>query len=404
MSNSDIFASIDIGSSKIVMLIANFEEEKYHAIGSLSRASQGVQDGKIVNLESVAKIIKEMLQEAKKKYNQGIRFVNINISDLHLITSNQNRQISFNGKSKVITKADVIQAIQNSTAGAVAANKTKLSAIVNNFTVDDKMVDYPIGMKAEVLGVEVHLSTVSNQSLNNIKHCLDVCDIGTDNIVLDSIASGAVCVSQEDKDAGVCLLDLGAAVSNLSVFSKGGVAFSQVFKIGGNTVTDNISQAFNTSFEEAERLKLDYGMVQPDSTLKDGLIEFDQIDSKESHYLSRHELIKVIEDVYQEIASLIKKSLKNEKLDRALKSGFLIIGGASKIENCEGFLLKQFKTRTKIAKLNRDLVSGNESLLNDINYYSAFGLLTFNGVEFYLEEVEPVKDGKWDGFKKIFDL
>ncbi|SFV76901.1 Cell division protein FtsA [hydrothermal vent metagenome] len=403
MSNSENFGSIDIGSSKIVMLIADFEEEKYHAIGGLSRVSQGVQDGKIVNLESVAKIIKEMHQEAKKKY-ANIKWFNVNISDLHLITSNQNRQISFNGRSKVITKADVIRAIENSTAGAVAANKTKLPAIVNNFTVDDKMVDYPIGMKAEVLGVEVHLSTVSNQSLNNIKHCLDACDIGTDTIVLDSIASSAVCVSQEDKNAGVCLLDIGAAVSNISVFSKGGVTFSQVFKIGGNTVTDNISQAFNTSFKEAERLKLDYGMVQLDPTHKDGLIEFSQIDSNESYYLSRHELIKVIEDVYQEITSLIKKSLKNEKLDRALKSGFLIIGGASKIENCESFLLKQFKTRTKMAKINRDLVSGNESLLNDINYYSAFGLLTFNGVEFYLEEVERIKDGKWDGFKKIFDL
>ncbi len=404
MSNNDVYASIDIGSSKIVMLIAEDEEGKYHIIGNLIEASQGVQNGKIVNIDSVANIIKEMIQEIEKKYSQGIKFVNVNVSDLHLTTHNQNQQISFNDRSKVITKEDVARAIQNSSARTLAANEAKLTSIVNHFTVDDKRVDYPIGIKAEILGVEVQVAIVLSQSIDNIKHCLDACDISTDSIVLNSIASSAVCVSQEDKDAGVCLLDIGAAVSSISVFSKGGVAFSQIIKLGGNTVTNNIAQVFNTSFEEAERLKLTYGMLLPDATHKDGLIEFRQINANQAYYLSRHELINVIEDTYQEITDLIKKSLKGKKLDRGLKSGFLIVGGASKIENCESFLLKQFKIRTKIAKVNRELISGNETLLNNVDYFSALGLLTFNNTEPYLEEIEPEKEGRWVGLKKMLDL
>lgn len=404
MGNEEFYASIDIGTSKISMLVADIEEEKFHAVGYLRKDSKGVKDGKITNIESVSKIIAELIKEFDKDYKKGIKFVNVNISDLHLNTSNQNRQISFGGRSKVITKSDVIEAIQNSSAGAVASNKKKLKAVVNNFTVDDQVVDYPIGMKAEVLGVEVHMASVSNQSLNNIKKCLDECNIGTDHVILDSIASSTVCITQDDKDKGVCLLDIGAGVSNISVFSKGGVVFSHVFKIGGNSITENIAQVFNTSFAEAERLKLRYGSAILESTLADRLIEFEQLEVADACYLSLHELIFVLESSYKEICTLVKRTLKTQKLDRALKSGFVIMGGASKIPQCETLLLREFRVRTKVATINSDLVSGDEKVLNDMDYFSAFGLLTFNKSEFYLQEEERVQKGKWDRFKDLIDL
>jgi len=404
MGNEEFYASIDIGTSKIAILVANIEEEKFHVIGYLCKESKGVKDGKIINIESVAATIVKMIKKVAKNCNHKPNVVNVNVSDLHLNTTNQNRQISFGGRSKVITKSDVIEAIQNSSAGAVASNKKKLKAVVNNFTVDDQVVDYPIGMKAEVLGAEVHMASVSNQSLNNIKKCLDECDIGTDHIILDSIASSTVCITQDDKDKGVCLLDIGAGVSNISVFSKGGVVFSHVFKIGGNSITENIAQVFNTSFAEAERLKLRYGSAIVESTLADRLIEFEQLEVADVCYLSLHELISVLESSYKEICTLVKRTLKTQKLDRALKSGYVIIGGASKIPQCEKLLLREFRVRTKVATINSDLVSGDEKVLNDINYFSAFGLLTFNKSEFYLQEEERVQKGKWDRFKDLIDL
>lgn len=404
MGNDDFYASIDIGTSKISMLVADIEEEKFHVVGYLRKDSKGVKDGKITNIESVSKIIGELLKEFDKDYKKGIKYANVNISDLHLNTTNQNRQISFGGRSKVITKSDVIEAIQNSSAGAVASNKKKLKAVVNNFTVDDQVVDYPIGMKAEVLGVEVHMASVSNQSLNNIKKCLDECNIGTDHVILDSIASSTVCITQDDKDKGVCLLDIGAGVSNISVFSKGGVVFSHVFKIGGNSITENIAQVFNTSFAEAERLKTKYGSAILESTLTDRLIEFEQLEVADVCYLSLHELIFVLESSYKEICTLVKRTLKTQKLDRALKSGFVIMGGASKIPQCEKLLLREFRVRTKVATINSDLVSGDEKVLTNMDYFSAFGLLTFNKSEFYLQEEERVQKGKWDRFKGLMDL
>jgi cell division protein FtsA len=404
MSNDDFYASFDIGTSKIAMLVANIEEEKFHVIGHLCKESKGVKDGKIINIESVAATIVEMIKKVKKDCNHKPNVVNVNISDLHLNTTIQNRQISFGGRKKEITKSDVLEAIQNSSAGSVAANKKKLKAIVNNFTVDDRVVDYPIGLEAEVLGVEVHLASVSNQSLNNITKCLGECDIGTDNIILDSIASGAVCITQDDKDKGVCLLDIGAGVSNISVYAKGGVVFSHVFKIGGNSITENIAQVFNTSFAEAERLKIEYGSAILESTLTDKLIRFKQLEATDVCYLSLHELILVLESSYKEICTLVKRTLKTQKLDRALKSGFVIMGGASEIPQCKELLLRELKTRIKVATINSDLVSGDEKVLNNMDYFSAFGLLTFNKLEFYLQEEDRVYKSKWDKFRGLMDL
>ncbi len=404
MSNRDFFASIDIGSNNISMLIAEVENNKIHVFANATGPSLGVKNGSIVDVEAASNAVTSVINKAKKTCNETAKFINTNISDLHLTTSNQSRQISFDGKSKVIEEKDVKTVIQNASAGSVAANKIKLDPIVHHFIVDDQIEREPIGLEAEVFWAQVHLTVVSKQAFSGVTSCLKGCSLGADTIVLDSIASSVACITQEEKDEGVCMLDMGAGVSNISVFSKGGVVFSYVFKIGGNLITEKISQAYNTSFEEAERLKLEYGVLQPQA-IEDVLIQFEQIDSSVKNYLSLHELISIIESSYKEICTLVKKTLKNEKLDRSLKSGFIVTGGASKIENCEKFLLKEFKTRTKIAKINRELFSGNEDLLNNINYFSAFGLLTYGTFEAYLQETEQVqKSGLLGTMKELFDL
>lgn len=405
LSDLDFFASIDVGSSKIAILIANIEDNKFHVLGHASSPSLGVKNGVIVNVENAAQAIQNVINKVNKNCKHKPKFIDINVSDLHLSSRNQNRPISFNGREKTITQDDVLHAIQNSSAGALATNKKNLEPIVNHFTVDEQIEASPIGMEAAVLGAQVHLISVSNQAINNISHSLRASDLGVDKIILDSIASSAVCVSQDDKNTGVCLLDIGAGVTKLSVFVKGGVVFNQVFDIGGNTITHCIAQAYDISFDEAENLKKTYGTLQTDSTIKDQLIKFKKTGSTEDHYLSLRELISVIEKSYKEICTMVKRSLKNEKLDRTIKSGFIVLGGASKIKYCENFLLKEFRARSRMAKINRDLVSGDEKVLTNSAYFSALGLLACNTPKSYLQEPERLqKSGLFGTMQELFKL
>jgi cell division protein FtsA len=405
LSDLDFFASVDVGSSKIAVLIANIEDNKFHVIGHASGPSSGVKNGAIVNVEGAAKAIQNVIDKVNKNCKHKPKFIDINVTDLHLSSRNQNRPISFNGRTKIITQEDTLQAIQNSSAGALASNKKNLDPIVNHFTVDEQIENSPIGMEAAVLGAEVHLISVSNQAINNISHSLRASDLGVDKIILDPIASSMVCVSQDDKNTGVCLLDIGAGTSKLSVFVKGGVVFNQVFDIGGNTITQCIAQAYDTSFDDAEELKKTYGTLQTDSTIKDRLIKFKKIGSTEDHYLSLHELILVIEKPYKEICTMVKRSLKKEKLDRAIKSGFILLGGACKIKYCENFLLKEFRARSRMAKINEDLVSGDMKILNNLSYFSALGLLACNTPKSYLQEPEQLqKSGLFGTMQELFKL
>ncbi|HCE35638.1 MAG TPA: cell division protein FtsA, partial [Gammaproteobacteria bacterium] len=178
----------------------------------------------------------------------------------------------------------------------------------------------------------------------------------------------------------------GAGVTNLSVFTKGGITYSAVIQKGGDQITEDIAYAFDTSFEEAERLKLEYGDAQVKSIREDKLVPFQQINDDDDpdqseHYLSQQSLVEVIEQSYSTIFSSIKKVLQSQQLDRSLKSGFVLAGGGAKIKGCDMLMLSCVTVRTKLGCINVDKITTKklqfEDSLKDPAYACALGLLLF---------------------------
>ncbi len=249
MAGSDnFFASVDIGTSKIVVLIADEEDGKIEVFGHGIGLSDGVKNAMIVDMDKAAKAILKVVETVYLSCNTRIHNVSTNICDVHLSTINQDRKISVSGKK--ITKEHVIAAINSESATPTPVNKQTLSASINSFTIDQDTtaVDQPIGLEATILGAQVHVSIVSNQAMSSIHQAVEKSGLGLSEVVLDSIASSRACITQDEKDNGVCLLDMGTGVSNISVFMDGVITYSHVFKMGGNQITQNIANAFNTSF------------------------------------------------------------------------------------------------------------------------------------------------------------
>ncbi len=387
-SGDNFFASVDIGTSKIVVLIADEEDGKIEVFGYGIGPSDGVKNALIIDIDKVAKAISRVVETAYLSCNTRIHNVATNICDLHLSTINQDRQISVSGKK--ITKENVIEAIKTASATPIPANKQILNASVNHFTIDQDTtaIDQPIGLEATVLGAQVHVSIVSNQAMSSIHQVVEKSDLGLSEVVLDSIASSRTCITQDEKDNGICLIDMGAGVSNISVFMSGGITYSHVFKIGGNQITQNIANAFNTSFIEAERLKIEHGYAQLKIAPADKLIQFKQLDSMDNRYLSLHNLVEVIEKSYLDICRLIKQNLKTKKLDRSLKSGLVLTGGVSLIEGCEGLFVNTFRIRTKLAKVDVNKITGKDIIVSNPIYTCALGLLMHADNDTYLEAVQ----------------
>lgn len=393
MVDDNFIVSIDIGSSKIAILLAEEVNGRLRVFGHAKGKSAGVRKGVIIDVELATQAIKQVAKAAYLNCNTHFHNVSVNISDPNLTVINRAGQTLV--LANEISVQDMDNAITNAHAVPTSANRQVISSMPNCYTLDKDpvthqgiVVEQPIGQYATTLEVGVHIVSVSNQCVNAIEQSIRQSDLGLSNIVLNSMASSEAYITQEEKNNGVCLIDIGSAVSNLSVFTQGSITYSAIFQVGGDQITQDIVDAFNTSFEEAERLKLNYGNAQVKSITEDTLIKFQQIDdTKNDRYLSHQSLLEVIEAAYLALFSPIRQTLKSQKLYRSLKSGFVLTGGGAKIDGCHELLLNYFKIKTELGRINIDRITAEHRILDPV-YACALGLLLFDPNEFDFRGVQ----------------
>jgi len=370
---NDYIASIDIGTDKIAVLVAEKEEEKLHIIGNNIFPSDGVRKGSISAIDPLSRAISKIVDQTQKSFDLDIALVRVNLSDTHLTCIDGYGKVPIR---EVVTSDDIDKVLETASAIPTPTNKEKLHTIKKKFIIDeDHIVDNPEGMQAEVLESKVHIVTVSSVSIRNIENCLKKCDLMVDRIVLDSIANSEAILTQEEKDGGVCLIDFGAGVTSYSVFQEEGIIRSGVISMGGDDVTQEIAFAFDTSLEEAKRLKEDYGHAKSSVIKDEQFVEFVQAANKDPHYLSSLQLSEVIEEAYLNILSTLKNELRHHNLEVNIKSGFVLCGGGAQALGCEKLVREFFTRRVKIGVVQRDRVSGLETILMDYRYTGSIGLL-----------------------------
>ena len=371
---NDYIVSIDIGTDKIALLVAEKgDDEKLRIIGHNICSSDGVRKGSISAINPLSRVISKIIDQTQKSFDLEIGLVRVNLSDTHLTCIDGYGKVPIR---EVVTADDVDKVLETASAIPTPTNKEKLHTIKKKFIIDENnIVDNPESMEAEVLESKVHIVTVSSVGLRNVESCLKKCDLMVDKIVLDSIANSEALLTQEEKDGGVCLIDFGAGVTSYSVFQDEGIVRNGVISMGGNDITQEIAFAFDTSFEEAKRLKEDYGYAKASVIKDEQFVEFVQATNKDSHYLSSLQLSEVIEEAYINILSTLRNELRHHNLEANIKSGFVLCGGGAQAFGCEELVRKFFTRRVKMGVVQRDRVSGLETILMDYRYASSIGLL-----------------------------
>jgi len=378
MASNHYVASIDIGTEKIALLVADKEDDgQLRIIAHSLCSSDGVKKGSLYSIDSLCRVLNKLIDQTFESFNLDFDRVRVNISDTHLTCLDGKGKVSIN---ESVTSRDLDAVLESAMAMPTATNKEKLHIIKKKFTINETVVvDDPIDMEAEVLESKVHIVTVSSSSVRNIENCIKQCDLELDKIVLNPIAKSHAVLSQEDSDNGVCIVDIGAGVTSYSVFHEEGIVRSGVIAMGGDEVTQEIAYAFDTSLEEAKRLKENYGSAKSSLLNKDEFINFMQSENKDDHQLSSFDLSEVIEEVYRDIFVLLRNELKHHNLDSILKSGFILCGGASEINYIEELVRDFFSKRVKMGKTQRTRLSGLETILTDYRYTGAIGLLLHEG-------------------------
>ena len=378
MAGNHCVASIDIGTEKIALLVAEREDDDHlRIIGHNVCPSQGVRRGSIFSIDSLSREISKLIKQTEESFGISLGLFRVNISDTHLTCIDGKGKVPVN---ELVKSEDLESVLESAMAISTPTNKEKLHIIKKKFTINESLVvDDPIDMEAQVLESKVHIITVSSSSVRNVENCLKQSDLEVDKIVLNSVAKSQALLSQEDKNSGVCLLDIGAGVTSYSVFKEEDIIQSGVIAMGGDEVTQSIAYAFDTSLEEAKRLKESYGYARTLPQSDDKFIDFIQANSKEERQLSSLDLSEVIEESYREIFEALKNELKHRNLDSIIRSGFVLCGGGSEINSIEELIRYFFSKRVKLGKIQRSRISGLESILTDYRYTGSIGLLLHEG-------------------------
>lgn len=377
MVEGDFIASIDIGSSKIVVLLAELKNNRAEVFAYGRADSDGVRRGVIENIKKVVQVIENIKQDIAKDYNADFENVSINISDPNLRVFNQSASTHVpSGKVRQSELDTVIKNVESMIK--IPQNHQMINNITHHYTLDadPEPISQAIGKKADNLGVSMHIVSAPNYHVEALEAIVHQSKLGLSSIVPNSMASSKPCLTQDEKDRGVCLVDIGSDIVDFSVFKQGGIFYSGTIDFGAKQTTQDIAEAFNTSFQEAERLKVKYGQTQVDLGA-DKLIKFQQIDDSSYYYLSQESLSEVIKESYLALFRHLRKTLNNQNLYRSLKSGFVLVGGGAKIKDCDKLMSNFCKKKVKIGRVDTELISAKYEWLEP-EYACVLGLLLFD--------------------------
>jgi cell division protein FtsA len=370
------FCAIDVGSSKITVAIGQVvENDVIKVIGVSQKKSKGIKDGAIINLELAMESISKSFDEAKSIAGVDINHVTIGISDPKIAGFNSYGLAAVEGGE--ISIEDVAMSIKTAKAIPMSADMEVLHVLQRDYIVDGHPgVAEPIGMFAVRLESNVHIITASSRYLQNMKKCILDCGLKIDNIVVEQFASSAAVLSHDEKEMGVCLINIGADTTSVCVFVDSGICYTSTISMGGANISSDISKVFRLPIEAAESLKLQYGYASSQFLKNpDEKIDIPNSLGNAKKRISMQDLSLVIEARIEEIFETLYKDLDSNGLLDIVSSGFVLTGGGAKLKGLAKLVEEMFKLPVRVGGPME--VTGASEVLHNPSYATVVGLLQY---------------------------
>ena len=328
----NLIVGLDIGTSKIVAIVGEIlPEGRMEIIGMGQSPSRGLKKGVVVNIESTVSAIQRALEEAELMADCKIREVYTGIAGSHIKSINSHGMVAI--KDKEVNQSDVDRVIETARAVNIPTDQQVLHILTQEFIIDGQEdVREPLGMSGVRLEVKVHIVTGAISAAQNIIKCVRRCGLEVRDLILQPLASSMAVLSEDEKDLGVCLVDIGGGTTDIAVFTGGAIRHTSVIPIAGDQITNDIAMALRTPTADAEDLKMKYGCALRQLADQHDKIEVLGVGDRPSRQLSRQTLAEVIEPRVEELYSLVQAELRRSGFEELLSSGIVITGGSSAME------------------------------------------------------------------------
>ncbi len=371
--DNSLIVGLDIGTTKIAALVGEVNEDgSVEVIGVGSHPSQGLKRGVVVNIEATVNSIQRAIEEAELMAGCEIRSAYTGISGSHIRSLNSHGIVAIHDRE--VTQIDVDRVIDAAKALAIPADQKILHILPQEFVIDSQEgIREPIGMSGVRLEAKVHIVTGSVSAAQNIVKCVERCGLKVSDIVLQQLASSCSVLSEDEKELGICMVDIGGGTTDIAIFTDGAIRHTAVIPIAGDQVTNDIAVTMRTPTKYAEKIKIEHGCALASLVDHAATVEVPGVAHRQAKDLSSKALADVIEARYEELFTLVAAELRRSGFEDLIAAGIVLTGGAAKIKGALELAEQAFQKPVHLGAPQN--VSGMTEVLNNSVYATSVGLL-----------------------------
>lgn len=370
-----LLVGLDIGTSKVVTIVGEFtEQEQIEVIGIGTSRSRGLKKGVVVNIESTVQSIQRSVEEAELMAGCDVHSVYAGIAGSHIRSLNSHGIVAI--RDNEVSQGDIDRVVDAARAVPIPTDHKILHILPQEFTIDSQDgIKEPIGMSGVRLEAQVHMVTGATGAAQNIIKCVQRCGLEVDDLILEQLASSHAVLTEDEKDLGICLVDIGGGTTDIAVFTGGAIRHTAVIPIAGDQVTNDIAVALRTPTQHAEDIKVQYACALTKLTNPDETIEVPSVGSRPPRRLSRQILAGVVEPRYEELFQLIQAELQRSGFEPLIAAGLVLTGGSSKMEGAVELAEEVFHKPVRMGMPG--YVHGLLDVVQSPVYATSVGLLLF---------------------------
>ena len=388
---------LDIGTSKVAAIVGELTPEGgLEVIGLGSHQSRGLKKGVVVNIESTVQSIQRAVEEAELMAGCHIESVYAGIAGSHIRSLNSHGIVAI--RDREVYAQDVERVIDAAQAVAIPADQKVLHILPQEYVIDNQEgVKEPLGMSGVRLEAKVHLVTCAVNAAQNIEKCIERCGLQVNDVILEQLASSYAVLTEDERELGVCLVDIGGGTTDIAIFTDGAIRHTAVIPIAGDQVTNDIAMALRTPTQHAEEIKRKYACALTQLAQADETIRVSGVGDKPARELSRAALAEVVEPRYDELFTLIQAELRRSGFEDLVAAGIVLTGGAAKIEGAIELAEEIFHMPVSLGAPRN--VAGLKDIIKNPVYATGVGLLAYGKER--EEQLGPRKRGRPGLFARL---
>ena len=399
-NEKNLLVGLDIGTTfiKAIVGIVN-EDNEIDFLGVGKSNSLGMKRGVVIDISATVQSIEKAVEEAELVSGYKISSAFVSISGKHIQSFNATGRAAISD-NKEVSNQDLKSVEESAKAITLSNDQEILHVLPKDYEIDGQDgIKVPLGMSGIALDGRYHLVTGAKNARDNIEKCVKKCSINPQSVVLEQLASSLAVLTKDEKDLGVCLVDIGGGTTDIAIFSNGAIEYTSSVPLGGDQVTNDLAQALKTSTYNAEELKISHGFISNELS-SDDIVEVPGVGDRPPRSIQKYTLVEVMSSRYQEIFNFVNEKILQSGFEEKIPAGIVLTGGSSKSEGLADLAEEIFHKQVRVG-IPQYLYGGSEDIVKNSEYATSVGLLLYAQKEIN-PQLEPVNEDFSSAAKKLF--